>query len=339
MHHIDEPKFVVVVGASAGGLNSVIELCAQLTKEMNVAVFVVLHISHISMSDILVDRIQKSSSLTCKSAEHDESIRANHIYLAVPDSHLVMKDHKIVLGNGPAENRWRPSIDVLFRSAAASFGNRAIGVVLSGMLHDGTSGMIAIQRSGGTSIVQDPLEADYPDMPQSVLDNMKVDYCVSISQMGAIIKEKTRNGLPPDVDVPEDVKAEAEISQRVAVGIENVNGLGERSLFSCPDCGGALWELEQNGRSRYRCHTGHAYSDQDLFLRMDENTENTLWIALRMLDERKALLQKMSAEELSKGWIRSAANKRKRTEELEEHIERLKQLLFDTRKNEESRTG
>ena len=237
------------------------------------------------------------------------------------------------MGFGPPENRWRPSIDVLFRSAAAAYDSRVIGIVLSGLLHDGTSGMIAIKRCGGTCIVQDPTQAEYPDMPQSVLDNVEVDYCLMLEQMGAVLAEKSRIGVYHSHKIPADVKAEAEIAEKAAIGIENVEALGERSELSCPDCGGGLWKMVQDDIARYRCYTGHVYNSSELLLKQSEQLENTLWVALRMMEERRNLLKKMSEEEEGKGWIRSAGHRKEREKELQGHIEKLKQLLFDSKQN------
>lgn len=330
---MSEPKYIVVVGASAGGLNSVIELSAQLKDEMEIAMFVVLHLSPQSAADILIERIQRNTSFKCELAEQDRTIRAGHIYLAPSDNHLLLKKGKILLGFGPPENRWRPSIDVLFRSAAAAYDGRVIGIILSGMLHDGTSGMIAIKRCGGTCIVQDPKQAEYPDMPQSILDNVEIDYCLPLEQMGAVLLEKSRTGVYQAHKIPDDVMAEAEIAEKAAIGIENVEALGERSELSCPDCGGGLWKMVQDDIARYRCYTGHVYNSDELLLKQTENLENTLWVALRMMEERKHLLKKMSEEEERKGWVRSAGHRKERAEELQSHIERLKQLLFDSKLN------
>jgi len=217
---------------------------------------------------------------------------------------------------------------VLFRSAAAAYNSRVIGIVLSGLLEDGTAGMIAIKKCGGTCIVQDPEEAEYPDMPLSVLNTVEVEYCVPLSEMGPILSEKTKNGLPAETEVPEDIKTEAGIAERVAIGIELTERLGERSVYSCPDCSGALFEISEDNSLRYRCHIGHAYTENELLNGQQRALESTLWIAVRMMEERRSLLAKMSEEEKSKGWKQSAESKEERAKELEEHIERLKQLLF-----------
>jgi two-component system, chemotaxis family, protein-glutamate methylesterase/glutaminase len=327
------PKFIIVVGASAGGLNSVIELAAQLTGEVQATVFVVLHLTHLYSGSLLIQRLQKNSSFTCKMAEDGEVIQHRHLYFAVPGKHLLLKENKIILGEGPPENRWRPSIDALFRSAAAAYDSRVIGIVLTGLMQDGTSGMQAIKKSGGTCIVQDPDEAEYPDMPLSVLNNVEVDYCVSLQDMGAILIEKTHDGVPKKHQVPNDIKIEAQIAERVAVNMDVVKELGERSSFTCPDCGGGLWQMKEGDVVRFRCYTGHVYTQDEYEEKNREGIENTLWVALRMMEERKQLMEKMAKEENSKGWVHSANAKEERAVEMTTHIDRLKQLLFDAKKN------
>src|SRR4051794_26929180 len=145
-------EFVIAIGGSAGGLNALTEVVTHLPDKMNAAVFIVLHLSKVGLGDFLVHRLQKYTSYKCKLPANGEKIEADYIYIAPPNQHLLVKDDEVVLGQGPEENRWRPSIDVLFRSAAASYGNRAIGIVLTGFLNDGTSGMWAIKRSGGRCI-------------------------------------------------------------------------------------------------------------------------------------------------------------------------------------------
>ena len=188
--------FTVCIGASAGGLNAVSEVISQLPTNLNAAVFIVLHLSKAAIGEILVARIKGVTIMPCEIAKDGAAIKPGHIYIAPPDAHLLIKKDRIVIGHGPTENRFRPSIDVLFRSAAVNNGVRTIGVVMTGFLNDGTSGMWAIKKSGGHCIVQDPNEAEYPDMPLSVLEAMEVDHCVSLKEMGRIIAEITaKNSL------------------------------------------------------------------------------------------------------------------------------------------------
>lgn len=324
-----EPSYIIVIGASAGGLQAVTELMAQVNEEMDAAVFVVLHTPHFAYSNVAVKRLQNTSVFRCKLAEDGEPIRPYHLYLAIADHHLIISKGKIVLGRGPVENRWRPSIDVLFRSAAVAYDGRTIGVILTGLLEDGAVGMQIIKQCGGTCIVQDPKEAEYPDMPQAVLRYVDVDYCAPLHQIAIILQEKTNTKVEMHHPVPERIKKEAEIAERVAIGIEGLDALsGERSAYSCPDCGGALWEIKDGDIIRYRCHTGHMYNSDELLEHKRKELENTFWVAMRVLEERRNLLNKMSEEERSKGWIKSSGNKEKRAEELERHISRLKELLF-----------
>lgn len=326
---IEDPKFIIVIGASAGGLQSVIELMAQVTDEMNAAVFVVLHTPSTGYSDVIIQRLQKNAVFTCKMAEHDEVIRPRHFYLAVPDRHLILKRGKILLGQGPVENRWRPSIDVLFRSAAVAYDGRVIGVILTGLLEDGTTGMQIIKECGGTCIVQDPTEAEYPDMPKSVLRYVQVDYCTTLQRIAIILQEKARNGSYEKGVIPPHIAKEAEIAERVAIGINQVRAIGgERSDYSCPECGGAIWEIKEGGITRYRCHTGHMFTASELLEGKKKELEETFWVTLRILEERRSLLLKMSEEEEGKGWTRSAENKKERAGELEMHISRIKEILF-----------
>lgn len=327
------PKFVIVIGASAGGMNALTELVAQIEEGMDAAVFIVFHLSRTSISDFLIQRLQPHTNLTCTIAKDGEEIEKDHIYIATSNYHLLVKKNKIVLGGGPEENRWRPSIDVLFRSAAAAYSTRTIGIVLTGMLDDGTTGMDAIIRSGGTSIVQDPNEAEYPDMPLNVLNNMEVDYCIPLSKMGKVISEITQTDRE-EKPAPQDVIVESEIAERVVVDFDNVKAIAEKSIYACPDCGGGLWYLE-NGSSnvnRYRCHIGHAYSEKDLVVKQSEVLESTLWIALRIMEERRNLLKKMEEDSEKKGYKRMASGYEEKKDELLVHIDNLKKVLFETKK-------
>ena len=333
MNKASTPHHIVVIGASAGGMGALEELASQLHGQMNAAFFVVMHLSQKGIGNFLVQRLQKVTTLPCRLAEDGAPIEKGCLYVAEPETHLLVTKEGIKLGYGPKENRWRPSIDVLFRSAAATFNGRTIGIVLTGYLNDGTAGMLAIRKSGGTCIVQDPNEAEYPDMPISVLNHLKVDYCVGLGQMGAVLEEAMQT-KKEDVEVPAEVMAEAAIAEKVAVGIEHVNPLGNRSFYSCPDCGGALFDLDQGQFKHFRCHTGHSYTQQDLLIKQQEQFESTLWVAMRYLEERKTLLRAMEEQNTRKGFQRSAADYREKVKELDVHIERIKQVLLSDLKED-----
>jgi two-component system chemotaxis response regulator CheB len=325
---LSQRKFIIAIGASAGGMNAITEIISQLPADINAAIFVVLHLSKAALGDVLVARIQKNTQLPCKLAEDKEPIRAGTIYLAPPGSHLLLKDDQVVIGHGPPENRFRPSIDVLFRSAAASHGEKTIGIILTGYLNDGTAGMIAIKSSGGHCIVQDPNEAEYPDMPISVLEHTEVDDVVSLKDMGAtilrIVNEAKEKGASP----PASVVLESRLSEKSATSIQQVSEIGKKSFYACPDCGGGLWEVENGKFNHYRCHVGHTYSENDLLLKQIETAEHTLWIALRMMEERKLLLQKVSRENNERGLGKLSGFYQEQSKNLDHHIDELKNLLF-----------
>lgn len=185
---------------------------------------------------------------------------------------------------GPKENGFRPSVDVLFRSAAAHFDGRVIGVLLNGMLHDGTAGLSAILPSGGTAVVQNPDDAEYPHMPQHAIANNKIDHRIPLGQMGSRIIQLVNE--PADhTPIPKEIKREAEIAERVVTNIEKTTELGEQIPFSCPDCGGSIWEISDERQPRFRCHTGHAYNQDGLIRQQSKALEESLWIALRMLED------------------------------------------------------
>ena len=332
---MSNPKFVVVVGASAGGLNALSEFVGQLKTGMDAAVFIVMHLSRTSISDFLFHQLGPLTDLKCEIATEGASIKKDHIYIATPNLHLLVKKDKIILGRGPEENRWRPSIDVLFRSAAAAYSTRTIGVVLTGLLDDGTTGMLAIKRSGGTCIVQDPNEAEYPDMPLAVLNNMEVDYSIGLAEMGEVIESITQTN-PEEKPAPDDVIIESEIAERVVVDYDNVKQLGDKSIYACPDCGGGLWDITKKGGGgkvvRYRCHIGHSYSEKDLVIKQGEIFESTLWTALRIMEERRNLLMKMENDHAKKGLALIAKNYKEKADEIQGHVDKMKEVLFASQK-------
>ena len=329
---MDKPKFVIVVGASAGGLNALSEFVTQLQPDLDAAIFIVMHLSHTSISDFLAHNLKQRTALPCEKAIDGAPIKKGHIYIASPNLHLLVKKETIVLGHGPEENRWRPSIDVLFRSAAAAYSTRAIGVVLTGLLDDGTTGMLAIKRSGGTCMVQDPNEAEYPDMPLSVLNNMEVNYCISLADMGEVLLAITQTSFE-EIPAPPDVIIESEIAERVVVDYDNVKQLGEKSIYACPDCGGGLWSIDASGEGqakmdRYRCHIGHSYSEKDLVIKQYEIFEATLWTALRIMEERRNLFMKMEKDHARKGLSSMAKSYHEKAEAIQIHVDKMKEVLF-----------
>lgn len=325
-----QPGFIVVIGASSGGFFALTELISQLNEDMDAAFFVVMHLSHQTIGGYLVTQMQKYTSLFCREIDNGTDIKRGTIYFSQPNKHVIIKHDTVKLGSGPVENRWRPSIDVLFRSGAAAFDGRTIGIILTGMLDDGTAGMLSIKRCGGSCIVQDPNEAEYPDMPLSVLKEMEVDYCIPLSKMGGTISNIITTKKVVNTIIPKDIIKEVEIAEEGVGTIDELSELGENSVFSCPDCGGVLFELKNDEITRYKCHTGHVFSVNDLLSKQNKSLESSLWVALRSLEERKKLLSQLSDRNIQRGFHRAAADYSERIEELQKHVDNLKQVLFAT---------
>jgi two-component system chemotaxis response regulator CheB len=230
-----------VIGTAAGGLEALDQLIGQLPTDLPASIVIVQHMDPGNSGEPLLRRLGRHQAFHPKLAETGEHLKPTHVYIAPPDSHLLIKKGKMLVTKGAAENRHRPGIDPLFRSAAVSHGSRVIGVVLTGMMDDGTAGLIAVKRCGGVTVVQDPKDAAYSGMPLSALDNANVDYCVAIAE-------------------------------RVLSDISQVNGLGEQVPYNCPGCGGVLWKINERSEKRYRCHTGHSYSGLSLLASQSEKT-------------------------------------------------------------------
>lgn len=325
----DSPKRVarlprlVVVGASAGGFEAIGKLVEQLPANFRAAVFVVLHSSPSFDARSFVTRLRSRSELDCKLADHGERFRAGVIYVARPDMHLLVKGEVALVTKGARENRYRPAIDPLFRSAAVAYGARVIGVVLTGMLDDGTAGLDAVHRCGGTTVVQDPNDAAFPEMPQSALQRVAVDHVTDLANMGALLERLVSTRLSKNKRPPKDIVTESIIAERVLSDVHAVQSLGEQVPYNCPECGGVLWQMSQPKAMRYRCHTGHAFTSSSLLAAQSEKIEETLWYTLRMLEERRNLFEAMSRKSIQP----LAPSAIERARETEMHIARLRTIL------------
>ncbi|WP_291856703.1 chemotaxis protein CheB [Marinilabilia sp.] len=315
---------VVVVGTSAGGLSALKGLIGQLPKDYPVPFLVVWHISPDATGNTLLDELNKLNTIKCQHAKSGKDLKPGCLYLAPSDHHLLIgKNQKMLVTKGAYENRSRPAIDPLFRSAAVAFGPGTIGILLTGYLDDGTSGMKAVKKCGGTSIVQDPNDAEYPDMPRNALNNIKVDYCLPISEMGALLNKIIQQKLPKRKPVPDEVLVEAKIAERVLSDLSSVNRLGDQVPFNCPGCGGVLWKVGKDSNLRFRCHTGHAYTAASLEAEQTHKIEETMWTALRMFEEHKNLLTEMARGK--KGVASKTALERAKTSQV--HIGRIRAIL------------
>ncbi len=314
---------IIVVGVSAGAMDALTKLVAQLPAGFPAPVFVVNHMSASTTGDAMVNALNKCGNLECTQVQDGEKFMDGHIYMAPSDHHMMLAKGKILVTKGAQENRSRPGIDPLFRSAAVTYGNRVVGVLLTGYLDDGTAGLITIQRCGGVCVVQDPEDAAYPDMPRNALNQMKVDHCLPLAAMGALLAKLVERKLGKRKPVPRDIAIEAKIAERVLSDLGSVEALGDQVPFNCPGCGGVLWEVGKGKSLRFRCHTGHAFTAPVLLAEQTAKIEETLWVALRMFEERKNLLLKMVASPGSTN-SRSATERAKQSDV---HIERIRAML------------
>lgn len=317
---------IIVIGASAGGLSAVNKLIGTFPEEIDAAIFIVIHLAKESRTEIMLRQIQQFTSLSCVIPKDGDAINVGTVYLAPADHHILIVKDKILISHGPYENHWRPAIDVLFRSAAASYGGCVTGIILTGMLDDGTSGMEAIQKSGGVTIVQDPEEAEFNDMPSNVLRQLNVDHILPIKSMAAVLIDRYAATECEIADIPEDVKFEAAITIRMGSNVEDLQKIATPSIFTCPDCGGALMKIKNEQSTRYRCYTGHSFSEQALDNAQQLELESSLWVAIRMMEERRNLLNSMENY--------NPIVKSERIQTLELHIGRLKEMLLKMGKPE-----
>jgi two-component system chemotaxis response regulator CheB len=323
MHQHD----IIVIGTSAGGIEAISRLLAPIKSSIPASIFIVLHLSPTSSNEALLNIIQRNTELTCMTAENGIHIRKGHVYLAPVDEHLQIKNDHILLTRGARENGFRPSIDTTFRSAAAHYGARVIGVILTGLLYDGIAGMEIIKRSGGITIVQDPEDAEYNEMPKNVLQHLETDYCLPLHEISVLLGDLARRPADTSFPIPEDICIEADIAERMLQSSEAVESLGERSNFTCPDCGGSLWQLKHGTTHRYRCHTGHAHIAESLLTEKDRQLEETLWVAMRVLEERKNMLVSLASQHRNDGKNRAAHTYEDKIAEAKIHIDRIKAIL------------
>ncbi|MCW3111875.1 MAG: CheB methylesterase [Segetibacter sp.] len=332
-------KDIIVVGASAGGVNALIEFVKFLPKNFDASIFVVLHL-HPSTPSNLPAILSNLGTLKAVHPEDGDKIKTRQIYIAPPDHHLLVENDRVLVRKGPKENRFRPSVDVLFRSAAYNYGSRVIGIVLSGMLNDGTSGMWSVQQMGGICMVQDPAEALYDSMPSNVLNEVDVDYSIPVAQMGAVLQELIHENASNMQDItPEQM----ELMKMEVVIAANGNALelgilekGNLTPFTCPECHGALIRLTEGTSVRFRCHTGHAFSASTLLAGVTESIEEQLWSTMRTFEEAIMLLEQIAntfkntgKEDAAEEFFKKAEENRKRSKVLHKMVKTQELLSED----------
>lgn len=291
-HPAREAQDVIGIGASAGGIQVLLELARALPATLPAALLVVVHIGH--RASMLPDLLDRAGPLAAAYALDSEPIVTGRIYLAPPDHHMQVADGHIVLSSGPKENRFRPAIDPLFRSVAAAYGPRAIGVILSGAMTDGTVGLAAIKAHGGTTIVQDPVEALISGMPANALAEVDIDYVVKTDELAnrlSLLLDVVQTDLSPVVPMNSPHPTGASVLIARALQEQSQDATMGSTLFTCPDCGGTLWQVDEGHALRFQCHVGHGWSWNALLEHKTEEIESALWTASRLFIER-AILQR-----------------------------------------------
>ena len=306
---------VIVVGASAGGVEALRTLVSGFPVDLPAAVLVVLHVPSYGGS-VLPAILARSGPLPTRHPGQREPLAESVLFIAPPDHHLVVTDGEVVLTRGPRENGLRPAVDVLFRSAARAQQSRVIGVVLSGVLDDGTAGLSAIAAQGGVTVVQDPEDALYPGMPSSALEHVAVDHVVPIAEMAELLIRLCQEETA-EVDRPVSslLAIEADMALMDEDAMNQSDRPGRPSGFSCPDCNGVLWEIQDGRLVRYRCRVGHAWSAESLLGEQSEQLDGALWMALRGLEEKAALAKTLQTRAVERGSTLSAARFTQQAEE------------------------
>lgn len=323
---------IIVVGTSAGGVEALLSFVKSLPPRLQATVFVVLHLSPFSDSN-LPHILSRSGSLPAEHAKDGDKIERGKIYVAPPDHHLILeKGNKIAVKKGPKENRFRPSVDALFRSAALVHGPRVIGVVLSGLLDDGTSGMWNIKQHGGITIVQNPDDALFPSMPQNVMQYMDVDHVLPASGIGSLLTMLSAEKAPkrPDRTKEEMERLKMEVviatcDHAFEMGILN---MGQLTTFSCPECKGALVSISEGEMIRFRCHTGHAYTTSTLLAGVTSQVEEKLGEAMQGLEATDMLLQQIASHYQKNNQTASAKLFQQKASELAARARAIKEFVF-----------
>jgi len=320
---------IIVIGASAGGVEALRELVKALTADFPAAILIVLHIPAYSAS-ALPDILARAGLLPAQHPSSDTPLQPGNIYVAPPNQHLLVKNGFVTLARGPHENGHRPAVDPLFRSAAREYGRRVIGVILSGVLDDGTAGLLAVKMRGGIAVVQDPADALYDGMPRSAIENVDVDYIVPIEAMASLL---TRLANEPVSDVPalpvsEQMAVEADMAELDVEAMQKPDRPGTPSAFVCPDCGGTLFEIQDAHLTRYRCRVGHAFSPETLLAAQSDRLEDAFWVALRALEESASLSRRMAARAREQGHTHSALRHEEQAQAAQERAALVREVLL-----------
>lgn len=323
----------IVIGTSAGGVDALPQVLTPLDARVPAAVLIVQHLSP-HHDPYLVEILRRSTPMPVAWAEQGARIERGRVYVAPPDAHLMIEGEHLRLAGGPRENHARPSIDRLFRSAAAMRGARTVGVLLTGLMDDGVAGLRDIQSAGGVAIVQDPAHAEFPELPGRALETMRADHVLTLDAIGPLLRRlagaAVATGTAPPAPRPAAaIDLEAALDREGPTDAATMNQLGRRVELSCPDCGGPMWEIGDELHRRFRCYLGHAATARELLRQSGEVLETALWSAVRALRDRAITFGALADDAQRQNHLLSHEVYRQRAREAENQADLARQFLLD----------
>jgi len=334
-------KDIVVIGTSTGGIEALKALAAGLPRDFRASLFVVLHTAPHGLG-ILPEILERAGPLPASNARDWEPIEPGHIYVAPPDYHLLVeRTGHVRITQGPKENRFRPAVDPLFRSAAYAFGPRVVGVVLTGWLDDGTAGLHAVKERGGTAVAQNPEDALAPSMPLNAIKHVEVDHILPLKEIAPLLVRLAGAPAAEEGEYPVSDRMEAEVKIAMEDKATETGLLkwGEPSLYACPECHGVLLQLAERSHVRFRCHTGHAYSAESLMAEMSEKTEESLWSAIRSIEEHVILMRRLAEHHAGHAQGDDAEALLSKAGDLQQGADLVRQVVMSHRRRNGNKSG
>ena len=321
---------IATIGASSGGIEALMKLVGDLPPDLPAAVFVVVHLSE-SVPSVLPRILDRSGPLKAVHPEDGEPIKSGRIYVAPPNYHLLVERGHVRVARGPKENRHRPAVDPLFRTAASAYGPRVVGVILTGARNDGTAGLLAVKRRGGVAIVQDPDEAPFSGMPESALEYVDVDHCLPLEKIAPMLARLSREPAREEGDYPvsEEMEYESKVAGLDPSTVDSEHPPGELSSFTCPECAGPLYELRDGEFLRFRCRVGHAYTADSVMEAKTEVLESALYMALNTLEESVQMAERLAARSRRHQHLHAAARFEERAREAKEQATVIRRVLTE----------
>ena len=320
---------ILAIGTSAGGFEALRFLAGEFSRDFPASVVVTIHLSS-QFRSALDAILTQAGPLPAKFAVDGEKFERGHVYIAPAERHLIVEGEQLRLGSGPRENNARPSLDPLFRSAALCCGPRTVGAVLTGTLGDGAAGLSTLKQSGGITVVQDPGDAAFPEMPMTAMSRSQPDHVVGLAGMPALFEKLARQPAGQAMPVASSLKYEVNVATGGRGSMSEMDRIGRRSVLACPDCHGIMWEITEDDLVRYRCHEGHAYTAELMSLALDDSVRRALASALRALEERTTLVRKLETQARESGRNLSAESWSEKVHEFQAEAQVIRDALRRT---------